>query len=441
MMLRHSTMLVLTLLLTGCANVANPVSSMGPPGSLTDRSNPSTGATTTAGGSAELALRQDGKALGQGKVIPLATFEGDLDCSRLVAPFDIGSNVGILTELAKNNALDVASKWLEEYLNVLGKGAGTKRVASEARHQIPLQLRSTAVRMNWLPMSVEVQYGKLLLDRMRDELWSRESVQGMRLYSLADKLLAEVLAAVGEPHGYSFMVHVSNRSGENALALPGGFIVLDDALVRDTKLRNKALFALAHEVAHVLQRHETRAVQARIIDTVSVRGSVVDLVTTIRDLPKNPGPVLGLLMSGKLQFEQHFSSQELHADGCGIRLLSRAVGGRALIPVVQEYANSLVATRPTETSKTTPEAARSLPIGVQNTADALQKTTADLQNLYQFVTRPVDRHPAPKERIDNLRRVVSKLRDEPAQGNPANVQAPAAPLPKKLVVPSTKPAK
>ena len=80
-------------------------------------------------------------------------------------------------------------------------------------------------------------------------------------------MLALVLSGVTEAHPYTFELHVRGAGEDNAMALPGGIVYIDAGLLREADPA-KARFALAHEISHVLRRHETRIAQ-RALSTPS----------------------------------------------------------------------------------------------------------------------------------------------------------------------------
>ena len=151
-------------------------------------------------------------------------------------------------------------------------------------------------------------------------LVDRDSSAGKRLYPKADALLALVLSGVIEAHPYTFELHVRGASEDNAMALPGGIVYIDAGLVREADPA-KAWFALAHEISHVLRRHETRIAQARIIDTISLTGATSDLVTAVREPAAISAGVLTTAAAGHKSFRQHYGDQELQADSCAVRAL------------------------------------------------------------------------------------------------------------------------
>ena len=356
--------------------------------------------------------------------IPLATFEVDRQCQRLVAPFEITDNLteigGLLISGGGDAAASIGSGWLQgDNGKVRGSNVKTQR------HQISENIRTAAVRMNWLPMDAEVAYGQYLLDEMKPELLPVDSKIGKRLYPQANRLLEQVLKEVKEPHNYNFQVFVRGTAGQNAAALPGGFVVLDAPLLQDPALRSKALFALSHEIAHVLQRHQTRTAQARIIDTISLRSGVLTLVKSLVQLRNSPGPVIQQVLAGKLQFERHYAAQELQADACATALLDRVLSNRP--QVVQTIDNFVKRLPPAEDA-----AGAAPPAGI--------KSGSQFGNLVLLVARPVDQHPTTVERIKNFELILGALqaRSPVSAPGPGTTSLPKKSAPAKA--PSKQPA-
>lgn len=332
------------------------------------------------------------------KKLSIASAELDARCERVVAPFALTDNFDALWKLSLTVAGNTVSQTIEQ-MNT-GPGATTAGNKGKAKQQgqkfkqtLPIELRQAAMRMNWLPMDMEVLYGQEQLKKL--SIVERRG-KALASYATADKLLAEVLAGVQEPHDYQFRIFVAANAGENAEALPGGLVVVDRALVDDPKLRNKAYFAVAHEVAHVLQRHQTRAVQARIIDSVALAGSVKGLIQAMRNTQgKEAIATVRVLIGGKLLFEKHASDQELQSDACAMRVLYAgfAQSQPRLIASVQAFANGLPPEPPAKIVKTAATA--------EDQWDA----------LVDLVQRPVDAHPRTGERIGNLVSMLKILRE------------------------------
>src|SRR5215470_4785082 len=67
------------------------------------------------------------------------------------------------------------------------------------------------------------------------------------------------LSAPGPPSPYNITVYVVNRPVVNALALPGGSVIIFRGLLTRTRTPEELAGVLAHELQHVLKRHTTRA--------------------------------------------------------------------------------------------------------------------------------------------------------------------------------------
>ncbi|MET0517557.1 MAG: M48 family metalloprotease [Burkholderiaceae bacterium] len=413
------------LLIGACATDGPLRLPEGPPsaGVMSTASSPGTTAAGSPGGAARVAPSAiSAVQIGQKKV-ELVAMEYDLRCEHLVQPFEPSDNVGDLMALGAELAGQNAGKVVMDQLQNL-QTPGARRPAAAAPGGTATQtLRRAALRMNWMPMALEQRYGKHLLEQMEaaGRLMPRESPPGRRLYPQADGMLQEVLAGVKSPHAYQFVLHISKESGENAMALPGGLIVIDKALVEKPELRDKAYFALAHEVSHVLQRHQTRAMQARVIDSLSLKATLPDMVKTIHQAHSEPQAVMRLLVGGKLLFEKHAVSQELQSDACAVRVLDGGLASnKRLLDAVQSFANSLPKAGPEAPGRTTL---------AQNNAGG----TEALANLVDLVSRPVDAHPTTGERVKNLGEMLVELRKRP--GSTATARAPSAPAARPRVEP------
>ena len=376
-----------------------------------------TGTAASAAGDSAVQIR-----IGNQTIDPAAVVL-DPQCQRLVEPFEIADNVAELASLGAGMLGDNASTLLGNQLQRLNPSATTGPArAVKLGHNIPADLRRQAVRMNWLPMPMEVMYGEHLLADMKTGLVPRDGRVGLTVYPKADALLAEVLASITERHAYQFKLFISSQAGDNAMALPGGLIVIDKALVDKPELRDKAYFALSHEIAHVLQRHETRSVQARIVDTVSLKASLPQLIKTMRQVNSEPAAVVSLVLAGKLLFEKHFVNQELQSDACAVRLVDRTLKDpRRVRASIQAFVNALT---PSDRPNDRPAApGRALRPGGASAALVPPGTADSAGDVVELVTRPIDRHPSTEARIQNLNAMLRTLQAAPVRPS----AAPAAP--------------
>jgi predicted Zn-dependent protease len=101
----------------------------------------------------------------------------------------------------------------------------------------------------------------------------------IKLYvqSLVDRIVATL-----PPQPYSFKVGVVRNNALNAFAAPGGFIFVHTGMIQHLSHESELAGVLAHEIAHVTQRHIARRIE---------RGNRVSLASLA-------GAILGVLAGG-----------------------------------------------------------------------------------------------------------------------------------------------
>lgn len=110
-----------------------------------------------------------------------------------------------------------------------------------------------------LTLDDEYQIGRMIVRGLRDQdqiLEDPEVTEYIR--SLGYRLSSQ--AHDGAQRFNFFMV---KENTINAFALPGGFIGVNSGLVLETKNESELAGVLAHEIAHVTQRHIARSIAAQ----------------------------------------------------------------------------------------------------------------------------------------------------------------------------------
>lgn len=306
----------------------------------------------------------------------------DKDCPDLVQPYQLSDN---LLSLATFSAKKVANEAKNKIGSLLGMGsiganAGTTDLSDATK--------LAAKQLNWLPMEAEVMYGQREHEK-ETEILDRESKLGRKFYPTADAMLRELVAKITEPTDYNFKIYILKNSTRNAVARPGGFLYLDQGLIDKDEYRQKAYFALAHEIAHVLQRHETRELQSMAVDSFTVEE---ELVETLPKIANNPALLLDHVKVGKDIYTQHKVDQELQADSCATRLLGRLYPPQELATTLNAFLSDLP-----------PYEEAPPPAPPKSQADRLAAVTHDI------VSTPMDRHPNSKERKENLDKMYGEI--------------------------------
>ncbi|MDH3586428.1 MAG: M48 family metalloprotease, partial [Gammaproteobacteria bacterium] len=135
------------------------------------------------------------------------------------------------------------------------------------------------------------------------------------------------IAAHANDGSQSFKFFVIDDPNINAFALPGGFIGVHTGLLEATRNEDELAGVLAHEVAHVTQRHIARAIHASqrqsIMTTALMLGAILAGVVTGDANAAQAGIVVaqGTAVQQQINFTR---SNEYEADRIGIRAMDDA---------------------------------------------------------------------------------------------------------------------
>jgi Zn-dependent protease with chaperone function len=147
--------------------------------------------------------------------------------------------------------------------------------------------RAAKIAAGFVPPQLEAKLGAQTLAVFDEQL-----CKPSRLGSARQKALNERFAALtkGLDDGFAYRLELRDcrPMGPNAFALPGGTVVLTDALVKLAKTDDQVSAALAHEVGHVRHRHGLRtALQAAGMAAISaaVMGDAVSITSLAVTVP------------------------------------------------------------------------------------------------------------------------------------------------------------
>ena len=230
----------------------------------------------------------------------------DPQCKAMVQPFGLSDNAASLAVLATKLKLN----------NVVGQLQGNAAKPMDVKDVLKLAAR----HLNWLPMEAELALGQYMLGDT-ELLEEGKNKDTQRVYAEARATLAEIVQFLPTPLPYDFQVRVLTKNGGNAMALPGGIILVDRDLFKKGANHDFAHFVMAHEVAHVLQRHQTRVYQARLADGVDTVEGLRKLMSSASN--KNVGTLLASGTALKKLFVNFTEQQELQSDSCAVRLMSQ----------------------------------------------------------------------------------------------------------------------
>lgn len=169
----------------------------------------------------------------------------------------------------------------------------------------------------------EYQIGRMVMRGLRDQNQVLEDAE------ISDYIqhLGSRLAAQTRADDSDYRYFVVRDPGVNAFALPGGFIGVNSGLILLTDNESELAGVLAHETAHVQQRHIARAIQAQ--SRASLTSTAAMLAALLIGAAGGGGDaMLGGFAIGQgiaLQQTMNFTrSEESEADRVGVSLLADA---------------------------------------------------------------------------------------------------------------------
>lgn len=170
---------------------------------------------------------------------------------------------------------------------------------------------ASGIVARWVPVAWEDRLGAAVVDQLAPA--AKRCIDPPAQAAL-DTITRRLLAAAG-PVPYRFRVVVADHPAVNALAAPGGHIVLFRGLLEQTRRPEELAGVLAHEIQHVLQRHATRAILERASTAVAVAAVSGD-VSGVMSVAIEGAHVLGSMAYRR--------THEAEADAEGLRLLLEA---------------------------------------------------------------------------------------------------------------------
>lgn len=135
--------------------------------------------------------------------------------------------------------------------------------------------------------------------------------------------IVDQLAASMPPQPFQFKASVVLNNSVNAFAIPGGYVFVNTGLIMNMENESELVGALAHELAHVTQRHIARRMErAQIVNVASILGA---LASVFLGGGNTTGAVFaGSLAAGQTAMLNYSRSDETEADQIGLQYLVKA---------------------------------------------------------------------------------------------------------------------
>ncbi len=139
--------------------------------------------------------------------------------------------------------------------------------------------------------------------------------------------LGQRLVASSDAPNYPFTFFVVNNSAVNAFAGPGGYIGIHTGLILTARNESELAGVMAHEIAHVTQRHLLRAYEsANQMSLPTAAGMIAAILLGVATGNTKAG-IAGVtaVQAGNIQRQLNFTrANEKEADRIGIQTLARS---------------------------------------------------------------------------------------------------------------------
>lgn len=137
--------------------------------------------------------------------------------------------------------------------------------------------------------------------------------------------LGERLAGASGWTAYPFHFTVIRDDAVNAFAAPGGHISLFSGLILRTDNENELAGVMAHEMAHVTQRHIARMIAGSSMMSLTALAALAAAALVGGSNPQAAAAAVNLGIAGAIQQQINFTrDHEYEADRIGIQILSGA---------------------------------------------------------------------------------------------------------------------
>ena len=163
----------------------------------------------------------------------------------------------------------------------------------------------------WVPVQWEKKLGDIALAQIRTQT---RFISDPSVLEPLNSLAAPLLSIIPNP-SQQFLLFVSDAREVNAFALPGGYLVFNKGLLENARAPEEIQGVIAHEIAHVLERHSLVQLAQTIGLDVAVPALLGNKSTYLDYLVRNGTQLLSLKFT---------RDNERTADDLGWELLQNA---------------------------------------------------------------------------------------------------------------------
>ena len=205
----------------------------------------------------------------------------------------------------------------------------------------------------------------------------------------------------------------------NAFAAPGGYIGINSGLLLATKSESELAAVLAHEIAHITQRHLIRSLEKSGQINLATVAAIIAAIALSNQSGQASQAVLMSTIAGQAQAQINFTrAHEKEADRVGIPLLARAGFNPYSMPLFFERLHQ--ASRYYENSA--PAFLRTHPVTLDRITDSRNRAvqypeiTINNSHMYTMMRNKlyIATHTDPKLALDHFQKI---LKERPTHEN------------------------
>ncbi len=209
------------------------------------------------------------------------------------------------------------------------------------------------------------------------------------------------LASRGERHGQAFHFFVVHDDAINAFAAPGGWVGINSGLIVAADSESELASVLAHEIAHVTQRHIARGVELQERSAIATLAGILAAIAIGTQNGQAGQAAAAAVLGGQAQNALDFSRRnENEADRVGMQLLEEAGFDPAAMATFFEKLQSasryyqrppeFLSTHPVTTGRIAEARARAAQLGYRQHEDSRRFRMVQARLRVVFGKKPAD---------------------------------------------------
>ena len=173
-----------------------------------------------------------------------------------------------------------------------------------------------------LPLNLEQELGDNYMRILRQQL---PVVNDPQTRDYINSLGFRLVAANEDAKDRQFYFFVVNDPTINAFAMPGGYIGINSGLIQNAESESELAGVMAHEIAHVTQRHLARRIeQQQQLSMPTMLAALASILVMTQSAEAGMAALTGLQAGATQVMINHTRTNESEADRIGIITLANA---------------------------------------------------------------------------------------------------------------------